>query len=227
MFIFIPIILLLMLAVPVFAAKDVQGNVQSSGLGQQTQQQAGVSPSPTGNQVKNQNNIRTQNQGEDTQIQNQIQEGEGSGSGEGLQTRNQNAIQNMSEVAQRVQELLQVRTMGGIGEQVRQIAQAQNQAQAQIQEKLSKLDSRGKIVRILAGTDRAAIESLKAHLEQNQLRIEQLSQLQYKLANQGDMIAVQAAIQSLAQENISLQERISSEEQTKSVFGWLFRLFSK
>lgn len=222
---------LLLVAMPVFAANNGAGAQGTAGTQQgttkQVQQQLQVSPSSTGNQVQNQNQVKTQNQGEDSQIQTNTQEQEnlGDGQGEGLQNRNQNAIQNMSEVAKQVQQLLQIRTTGGIGEQVRQIAQEQNQAQTQIQEQLNKLESKGKLARFLTGTDYGAVKNLKQQLEQNQLRIEQLTQLQNQLSNQGDITMVQETIQALIQENTSLQERITAEEQVGSVFGWLVRLF--
>lgn len=177
--------------------------------------------------AKNQNQADTQNQGEDSQLQvnNQEQEGSESGRGEGLQNRNQNGLENMSEVAKQVQELLQVKTTGGIGEQVRQIAQEQNQAQSQIQEQLNKLESKSRLARLLTGTDYGSVKNLKAQLVQNQVRIKQLEQLQNQLSNQGDLALIQETIQALIQENTALQERITAEEQTKSLFGWLFKLF--
>ncbi len=229
-----PVFLAFGLVLPVFAAKNNEAVAQGTGSAQrgtvtQTQQQLRVSPSPTGNQIQNQNQVTTQNQGEDSQLQVNTQEQESLGEeqGTGSQNRNQNAIENMSEVAKQVQQLLQVRTTGGIGEQVRLIAQAQNQAQTQIREQLSKLESKGKLARFLTGTDDGAVKNLKAQLVQNQLRIKQLGQLQNQLSNQGDITMVQETIQALIQENTSLQERITAEEQTKSMFGWLFRLFAK
>ncbi len=229
-----PVFLAFGLVLPVFAAKNNEAVAQGTGSAHrgtvtQTQQQLRVSPSPTRNQIQNQNQVTTQNQGEDSQLQVNTQEQESLGEeqGTGSQNRNQNAIENMSEVAKQVQQLLQVRTTGGIGEQVRLIAQAQNQAQTQIREQLSKLESKGKLARFLTGTDDGAVKNLKAQLVQNQLRIKQLGQLQNQLSNQGDITMVQETIQALIQENTSLQERITAEEQTKSMFGWLFRLFAK
>jgi hypothetical protein len=46
------------------------------------------------------------------------------------------------------------------------------------------------------------------------------------LSGQDDVRMVQATVQALIQENTSLQERITAEEQTKSIFGWLFKLFA-
>src|SRR4030065_779729 len=187
---------------------------------QGVQQRINISPSPTGNEIQNQ----IQNQGEEQQIQTQEQESLENATGEGSQNRNQNAIQNMSEVAKQVQQLLQVRTTGGIGEQVRQIAQEQNQAQTQIQEQVNKLDSKGKFSRFLTVTNFVAIKNLKVQLEQNQLRIKKLEQLQNQLSNGGEITTVQETIQALIAENTLLQERIVTEEQTKSLFGWLVKL---
>lgn len=216
------------LVVPVFAANNGAG-AKNTNSGQQVQQQTGISLSPTGNQVKNQNEVNTQNQGGDTQLQVNTQEEENleNGQGEGLQTRNQTAVDNMSEVAKQVQLLLQTRASGGIGEQVRQIARAQNQAQTQIQEQLNKLESKSKLARFLTGTDYGAIKNLLRQLEQNQLRIEQLEQLQNQLSNQGDITMVQETIQALIQENTSLQELIAAEEKTFGLFGWLFKFFAR
>jgi len=223
--IFLPLALVISFS---FVLVKDEAEAQNTNTGQQNQQQLKVTPSPTGNQVQNQNQVKTQNQGEDSQLQvnTQEQENQEEGQGEGLQTRSQNAIQNMSEVAKYVQQLLQIRTTGGIGEQVREVAREQNQTQTQIQEQLNKLDSKGKLARLLTGTDFGAVKNLKAQLEQNRLRIRQLEQLQNQLSNQGDITMVQETIQALIQENTSLQERITAEEQTKSLFGWLFKLLA-
>jgi len=172
-------------------------------------------------QVQNKNQVKPQNQGEDSNLQVNTQESEGS------QNRSQNALENMSEVAKQVQQLLQLKTTGGIGQQVRLIAQEQNQAQTQIKNQIKTLDAKGKIARLLSGTNLNAVNSLKIQLEQNQLRITQLEQLQNQLSGQEDVTMVQETIQALVEQNISLQERITKELQTKSLFGWLFMLLGK
>ena len=209
----LPLFLVFGSVFPTFAANN-------NGLGQQN--------ADASQQAQVQNQVQTQNQGEEQQVQVQNQEREnlGDGQGEGLQNRNQNAVQNMSEVAKQVQQLLQVRTTGGIGEQIRQIAQEQNQAQTQIQEQLNKLESKNRLARFFSGTDYGAVKSLKVQLVQNQARIKQLEQLQNQMSNQEDVTVVQATIRALIQENTSLQERITTEEQTISIFGWLFKLFA-
>ncbi len=219
----IPVLVVFGLASTVYAASNGAG----AQTGQQTQQLLYTSPSPTGNQVRNQ--VTTQNQGEDSQLQINTQEQASLGGEpeEGSQNRNLNAVQNMSEVAKQVQALLQVRTSGGIGDQVRLIAREQNQAQTRIQEQLDKLESKGKLARFLTGTNFEAIKSLEQQILENQLRIQELTTLATQLTYQSDITMVQETIQALIQENTSLQDKIAAEVQTRSLFGWLFRLFAQ
>lgn len=185
-------------------------------------------PSPTGNRTLNQNQVTTQNQGEETNLQVSTQEQESSeeGTGVGLENKNPNAVEHMSIVAQKVQELLQVKTSGGIGDRVRLIARTQNQAQDQIQEQLNEIESKSKLAKSLFGPDYKSLKNLQQQVEQNQLRIQELQQLMTQLSNQGDKTAIQETIQALTQENVSLQEIIASEEQIRSLFGWLVKLFA-
>ena len=188
--------------------------------------------------VKNQNQIQTQNQGEGQQIQQQTQEMEEQETkdedteddgqrGEGLQNRNPKALENMSVVSRKVQELLQTKSTGGIGEQVREIAREQNQAQIQIQDGLEKIGNRKGFVKNLFGPDYKAIKNLNKQMEQNQLRIEMLQQLVNQVENQADETQIQEAILALTEQNTALQEQIQSEEKIGSLFGWLLKLFAK
>jgi DNA-binding Lrp family transcriptional regulator len=205
----IPVFVVFGLATTVYAANNGAG----AQTGQGTQQLLYASPSPMG--VQNKNQVSTQNQGEDSQLQVSTQEEENLEEGQ----------QNMSEVAKQVQALLQVRTTGGIGQQVREIAQAQNQAQTQIQAQLDKLESKGKIARFLTGTNFEAIKSLEQQISANELRIQELTMLATQLTNQSDITMVQETIQALIQENVDLGEKVVEEMQTRSLFGWFFRLF--
>lgn len=208
---------LFLVSTTAFAAKNETG-AQNTGTGQQVQQQVKTSPSPTGNQVRNQNQVQTQNQEQENLEERQ---------GEGLQNRNQNAVQNMSAVAQQVQELLQIRTTGGIGDQVRQIAREQNQAQTQIQDNLNKLESRSGLLKRLFGPEYKAIKNLNQQMEQNRLRIQQLQQLANQVQNQADQTQIQEAIQALNEQNTVLREQIQAEESIGSLLGWLFKLLAR
>jgi FtsZ-interacting cell division protein ZipA len=141
--------------------------------------------------------------------------------------RSESAKENMSEVAQKVEELLTMQTaQGGIGEQVRQITQEQKQAQGETETELGKVENRQGFLKFLFGPDYKALKSMKQQSEQNQVRIERLMQLQTQLVNQADSTQLQETIQALMDQNIALQERITLEEKSVSALGWLVRLFS-
>jgi len=181
----------------------------------------------TGAQNQAQNQVQTANEGEEQNVQVQAQEQENFGEGDGLQQRSQNALQNMSEVAIQVQEMLKVRTEGGIGEQVREIAKAQNQAQNQIQEHLNKLDKKNKFWKFIFGPNYQALGDLSQQLEQNQLRIQTLQTLQNQLTNQADQTMIQEAIEAMIQQNTALQEMVNAQNQAGSLLGWLVKLFNR
>ncbi len=185
--------------------------------------------SPIGTQVKNQNQVSTRNMGEETNLQVKTSEEEGtkSGNGVGLTNKNANAVEHMSIVAKTVQVLLQIKTVGGIGDQVREVARDQNQAQIQIQDQIGNIESKSAFVKTLFGPDYKGIKALQQQVEQNQLRIQKLQVLMSQLTNQSDKTAVQTVIQAMTDQNTALQDMVNVELQTKSLFGWLAKLFSK
>lgn len=186
------------------------------------------------NQIQNQNQVQTQNQGEDSQLQINAQEQEFQEDNQ-LQDISKNeaprsevATENMSAVSQKVEELLTTEgAQGGIGQQVKQIAQEQKTAQQEIQTELAKVDNRKGLTKFLIGPDYKALKNMQKTMEQNQLRVKQLVQLQNQLINQGNITMVQETIQVLTDQNTVLQDRINIEEKQGSLFGWLFKLFSK
>lgn len=226
---YISVLVISILAFPVMTYAVGQGQGTQQGVGSENTIPTKKIITPTG--VVNQNRVETQNQGEENQIQMEEleqEQPEGTGDGQYGQNRNQNAYEHMSIVAQKVQELqmLGVRT-GGLGEQVREIAQNQNQSQEKIQIELGKLDGRQGWLKSLIGPDLGAIKNIKMELEQNRVRIQQLEQLQNQLANQGDTSAIQETVQALIAENEALQNKLTQEEGTKSMLGWLFRFLAK
>lgn len=227
----VSVFVLLLVAMPVLAANSGTGAQGSTGTQQgsvtqtqqQVQQQIHVSPSPTGNQVQNQNQVKTQNEGEDSQIKTNTQEQENLEDGS---SRSETAIQNMSNVAQQVEDLLATKTLqGGIGQQVKVIAQEQKTAQEEMQIELGKVDVRNGLLKSIIGPDFKALKNMQKAMEQNQLRIQELTQLQNQLTNQGDITQVNEMIQALTDQNTALQDRINLEEKSGSLFGWLVKLF--
>ncbi len=196
-----------LLIVPtVVLAQQGQGLQQQNRVQDPTTHEDSV-VAPQGNQVQNQ--VKPQNAGEDSR------------------GRSDAARQNMSNVAQKVEELLSDEvTQGGIGQQVKTIAQQQKQAQGEITGQLNKLELRQGLIKKLFGADQKVIKNLKQQLEQNQLRIQQLQRLQNQVTNQAEETQIQELVQALVEQNTSLEDQIQAEEQVGSVFGWLLRLFN-
>jgi len=148
----------------------------------------------------------------------------------GSQNRSAVAREKMSAVAKGVEELLAEReeagVKGGIGQEVRLIAQEQKEAQIAMGVEEDKLASRSGLMKKLFGPDYKAIRNLNRQMERNQLRIEQLEQLQTQMTDEDDQEQVQGVVQALVDQNTALQEQIGTEEEAGSVFGWLFKWFA-
>ena len=207
----------------VFAKSDTVG----TGEGTSTSK-AMVSPT-TGIGVQNKNQVQTQNSGEDQELMVQTTEQEEDRVGtKSAAPRSENALENMSEVASGVEEILTTRTLsGGIGDQVRLIAQEQKQSQEQVQEQINKVDDRKAFLKLLIGPDYKALNNIEKQIEQNSLRIEALTELKNQLVNSGDIEMVQETINALIEQNVSLQELVEGENSEGSLLGWLIRLFVK
>ena len=206
--------LLFVFAIPVAAKNETSGQGVGSQQGTvtQTQQQLMLSPSPVGSAIQNQNQVGTKNQGEDSQLK--------------VSTWEQENLDSES-LSDQVHQLLQLKTTGGIGEQVRQLAQEQNQVQDQIKTEISKVEGRGTLAKLLIGPDYKGLKNIQMLMEQNQLRIQQLEQLKTQLVNQGDITLVQETIQMLTDQDVSLQGKIALEEKSGGLFGWFIKLFAK
>lgn len=224
----LPAIALLVMPTTILAQQEQQGQgSQQQDRVQDPATHEEVVVTPQGNQVQNQ--VKTQNVGEDSQLNVNTQENlqtneEANGDSQG---RSDTARQNMSNVAQKVEELLESReTQSGIGQQVKTIAQQQKQAQAEIGNQLEKLESRQGLMKKLFGADQKAIKTLKQQVEQNQQRIQALQELQNQVTNQAEEAQIQELVQALVDQNTALEEQIQAEEKTSSLFGWLLKLFS-
>ncbi len=183
---------------------------------QQTQQKL-QDGTGTGNQIQNQNQVK--NQGEVNKIQMSQQQG--------TQSETATATQRRSNVANAVQEMLQVANRnGGIGQQVKTIAQTQTQNQEKLEASLQKVQSRVGLAKFFVGPDYDEISNAKKILEQNKEQIEQLNQVKNQLANQGDQQILTEQIKTLEQSNLEIENSLGTAQKGFSLFGWMFRMFS-
>lgn len=195
-----------------------------------------------GNGEQNKEQIQTINQGEAQQLMNQNQnQNEGaqtSGSddkGEGNMEQNQNQEQNFnsedykSVVANFVQSLIKVadRQQNGIGEQVREIAQEQNQSKEKVAESIEAVQSRSKIRAFFFGTDFKNIGQLRSEMTITENNLEQLDQVMDQISNQIDKTEIQNQIQELTQERERINQFVEDNEKQFSLLGWFVKLFAK
>ena len=180
--------------------------------------------------AQGQNSTQEVGVGKEEQVE---QEGQGNGQGNQVQEQNQkqqgqiNAEQHRSAVANFVQSLLQVADReGGIGQQVRVIAQQQNQSASTTIQAMEKVQTRSKIKTFFFGSDYKNLGALRSEMVQTRNRLEQLNRLMENVQNEGDKTELQNQIQTLEQEQIKIESFIKAEEGKFSLFGWLVKLFN-
>ena len=175
--------------------------------------------SPTGNQVKNQNEVQTKNQGEEKQLEVKTQESE---------ELNKTVDDSFTKVSDQVHELINtVGAKGGIGQQVKEIAQSQTKLQDEIKSSFSQINSRSSAAKLFFGSDKKTIKTMTQQMEQNRLMIQQLEELKLQTKNAADLQQLQETIDLMTYQNNSLQEVVNKETKINGMFGWLVNLFNK
>lgn len=137
------------------------------------------------------------------------------------------AQEHRSVVANFVQTLLKAadREKGGLGEQVRIIAQQQNQAEATTTEAITKVEKRNKIATFLFGSDYKNLGALRSEIVRTRNRIQQLTNFMTQAKNASSTSEIQSQIQIMEQEQSKIENFIQTQENKFSLFGWLAKLF--
>jgi len=166
------------------------------------------------NQEQNTSTIGQQNQGQN-QEQNQKQQGQ------------INAEQHRSTIVNFVQSLQGIADReGGIGQQVRIIAQQQNQSATTTIQAMEKVQTRSKVKTFFFGSDYKNLGALRSETIQTRNRLEQLNQFMESVQSEGDQTELQNQIQALEQEQIKIESFVKAQEGKFSLFGWLVKLFN-
>ena len=116
---------------------------------------------------------------------------------------------------------------GGIGQQVRVIAQQQNQSASTTIQAMEKVQTRSKIKAFLFGSDYKNLGALRNEMVQTRNRLEQLNRLMENVQNERDKTELQNQIQTLEQEQTSIESFIKVQEGKFSLFGWFVKLFNR
>jgi hypothetical protein len=209
--------LFLLVATPTFAKNADNSNGQQTG--QANTVTMTTTGAPTGNQTQNKNQVQTQNTGENQQLSVQTQESE---------QLNQNLDNNFQKVSDQVHQLIDtIGAKGGIGQQVKDIAQSQIKLQNDIKNNVSLLASRSAVAKFFVGSNKKTLKNMEQQMEKNHLMIQQLEELKIKTTNTGDLDQIEHTINLMTYQNTSLQEKIDQENKINGLFGWLITLFNR
>jgi uncharacterized membrane protein YgaE (UPF0421/DUF939 family) len=138
-----------------------------------------------------------------------------------------NSKQHRSVTADFVKGLLNVadRQKGGIGEQVRVIAQEQGQNEEKTADQIDAIQKRNKIKTFLIGADYKNVGALRSEMVQTRNRIERLKRLMEQTINEVDKAALQTQIDNMEIEQTNTETFLKTNESTFSLFGWVRKLF--
>jgi hypothetical protein len=144
-------------------------------------------------------------------------------------TGSETAAENRSVVATFVQHLLSIANReGGIGSEVRVIAQEQSSSSSTTADAIAKVESRGGFIAFLFGTDYKNTGVIRSELAQTAKRIERLSEIASSTSISAQArVELRAQIQSLTDEQVKLDAFVNAHENQFSLFGWFVKLFNK
>lgn len=138
-----------------------------------------------------------------------------------------NGAEHRSVTATFVQNLLDAadKEQGGIGEQVRVVAQEQNGSKDKVADAIDKIQSRGKFKTFLIGTDYKNIGELRSEMVKTGNRIDWLNRLLDKTTDETSKTTLKEQIQALELEQQKIEGFIADRESKFSLLGWFVRLF--
>jgi len=138
--------------------------------------------------------------------------------------RNRDIVKNANPVRLAVHSLLASKDLlGGIGQQVSEIAQHMNDSVATTTEVEAKIKSRGFLARLLFGGDSAAANVISQEVAQNQQRIGDLTGLLDQADVPTDIQAtLTAQVTALQEAQARLQVLAEKEKKMWGLFSWRF-----
>ena len=155
--------------------------------------------------------------------------------GEATSTKEENddkgeltAEEHRSAVASFVKSLLKVADReGGIGAEVREVAQTQNDSATTTANAMIKIKSRSALVKFFFGSDYKSLGELRSQIVVTQNNIDQLNNLLDRTANTADQAEISAQIKVLEDLRVKTDAFIKANENVFSIFGWFIKGFQK
>ncbi len=129
-----------------------------------------------------------------------------------------NAIQEMEMIANRA---------GGIGDQIRVIAQSQNKTDGEAEDALTIAQQRRGFARFFVGPNYTQLKTVEDRLQTHTQNMEQLKTLRDQVQNASDKANLDKQIQVMEEVKTELENSVAQEQKGFSLFGWLNRLINK
>jgi hypothetical protein len=137
-----------------------------------------------------------------------------------------NAEAHRSSVATFVKSLLSVADRdGGIGAEVRAVAQSQQESASTTVEAMTKIETRSKVLDFLFGTDWKNLGAVRSAAAKSAADIERLEAALADAASASVRADLEAQIEVLKDEQEDLEVFVTEHESSFSLFGWFTKLF--
>ncbi|CAN5137217.1 hypothetical protein BH11PAT3_BH11PAT3_1570 [soil metagenome] len=133
-----------------------------------------------------------------------------------------------SVVARFVHSLLDVANReGGIGSEVRLIAQSQNESASTTIHAMAEVEDRSKLHTFLVGSDHKNLEVIKTEISSTKENLRKLKTLFSEAKKDTDKVELNADINNLESDQVKVEAYVKAHEEVFSLFGWLNILFNK
>lgn len=143
------------------------------------------------------------------------------------EARADKAQEHMSNVAKKVKELMKNKeNYVGMGKEISEFAQKQNESQERIEKQHQKLERRAAWIKRILGPNREAIQKIKQEIDQNKVRLEELQELEEEASTLEQKEELSALREAIVDQNQSLTNKVSQEESVKGIFGLIVNLFN-
>lgn len=135
--------------------------------------------------------------------------------------------EHRSKVAEFVKHLLEIadHDRGGIGEEVRVVAKAQNDSASTTAEAMTHVESRNPILVFLIGSDYKNLGKIRSELATASSSIARLQGAADKTTDASVKTEIEAQIKVLQDSQIKLNAFVDAHESSFSLFGWAMKLF--
>lgn len=113
-----------------------------------------------------------------------------------------------------------------LGQKLENSAKTYLLSEDKVNQALDDADVRTGFAKFFVGPNYGELATVKAQIEQNQLKIQEMNQIHAQIQNEADQTELKVSIQTLEEQNTALQDQLDVEEEVFSLFGWLARWIS-